>query len=157
MNRFSPVETTARSPRGATLELAFETEADPSRLEAVADFVERALDKLGVRDKTVRGHFCVSIDEAVTNVVMYAYPGNKGTVKIVFRKEADSIAVEITDHGRPFNPLQQPAPDTSASIEKRLIGGLGIHLMRHMMDSLSYRRQGDANCLTLSKKIGGSK
>jgi sigma-B regulation protein RsbU (phosphoserine phosphatase) len=136
--------------------LVFETVADTDRLEEVINFAEQALKKLNIPDDCC-GHVCVSLDEAVTNVIMYAYPGNKGNVKITIEKIDDRVLVEIIDSGIPFNPLNYPVPDVSASIEKRTIGGLGIHLMRNMMDELSYRRIGDKNCLSLVKHIGGSK
>jgi len=148
---------TARKPhQTAAAKFAFETIADTAHLEAIADFVERSLNDLGIQEK-YRGHICVAVDEAVTNVALYAYPNAKGNVKITMERIGDRLLVEITDSGIAFNPLNHPVPDITASIENRLIGGLGVHLMRKMMDEMQYRRINNANCLSLAKHIGGSK
>lgn len=132
----------------------FETIADSEHLEEIADFIERSLNDLDVQDK-YRGHICVAIDEAVTNIAMYAHPNAKGNIRITIERFADRVLVEIVDSGIAFNPLDHPVPDLTANIEKRLIGGLGIHLMRNMMDEIHYRRINNANCLSLVKYIGG--
>ena len=134
--------------------LVFETVADTDHLEEIINFIEQALNELDVQGEYC-GPICVSLDEAVTNVVMYAYPKTKGNVKISIEKLNDRVLVEIIDSGAPFNPLDHPVPDVNVSIEKRMIGGLGIHLMRNMMDELNYRRIDDKNCLSLVKHIGG--
>lgn len=134
----------------------FETIADTDHLDEIANFIERSLNDLGVQDK-YRGHICVAIDEAVTNVALYAYPNAKDNIKITIERLEDRVLVEIVDSGIAFNPLHHPVPDVTASIEKRLIGGLGVHLMRNMMDETHYRRINNANCLSLVKYIGGKK
>lgn len=131
-----------------------ETVADIDHLEEINNFIEQSLNELDIQGESC-GHICVSLDEAVTNVVMYAYPKTKGNVRITIERLNDRLSVEIIDSGVPFNPLNHPVPDVSASIEKRMIGGLGIHLMRNMMNELNYRRIGDKNCLSLVKHIGG--
>lgn len=130
----------------------FETVADTEHLEAINNFIERSLNELDVHGEAF-GHICVSLDEAITNVVMYAYPEKKGNIIITIEMLIDRISIEVIDSGAPFNPLNHPVPDVSASIEKRLIGGLGIHLMRNMMDELNYRRIDGKNCLSLVKLI----
>jgi anti-sigma regulatory factor (Ser/Thr protein kinase) len=130
-----------------------ETTADLDHLEEINAFIEESLGKLGISGEHY-GHICVSLDEAVTNVIMYAYPDLKGNVKIIIAKVNDRVSIEVIDSGAPFNPLGHPVPDVSLKIENRIIGGLGIHLMRNMMDELTYRRDGDKNCLSLVKHIG---
>ena len=134
--------------------LVLETVADMDHLEEINNFIEKSLKELDIQGEHC-GPICVSLDEAVTNVVMYAYPKTKGNVRITLERINDRVLVEIIDSGAPFNPLKHPVPDVSVSIEKRMIGGLGIHLMRNMMDELNYRRIGDKNCLSLVKHIGG--
>lgn len=134
----------------------FETIADTDHLEEIADFIENSLNELDIPDK-YRGHICVAIDEAVTNVALYAYPNTKGNIRITIERIEDSLMVEIVDSGIEFNPLNHPVPDVSANIEKRTIGGLGVHLMRNMMDELDYHRINNTNCLSLVKHIGGQK
>jgi len=130
-----------------------ETVADKDHLEEIINFIEQSLNDLDVQGEFC-GPICVSLDEAVTNVVMYAYPDTKGNIRLTIERVGDRVLIEIIDSGAPFNPLNHPVPDTSASIEKRMIGGLGIHLMRNMMDELNYRRIDGKNCLSLVKNIG---
>jgi len=157
MNNNIPCRTTEIPDKAKPAKFAFETIADTGHLEKIADFVEHSLNDLGIQEK-YRGHICVAIDEAVTNVALYAYPKNaKGYIRITIERIKDRVLVEITDSGIAFNPLHHPVPDVTASIEKRLIGGLGVHLMRKMMDEMHYRRINNANCLSLVKHIGGPK
>jgi len=134
----------------------FETVADLDHLDEINSFIEMSLKELDIQDEHY-GHICVSLDEAVTNVIMYAYPHKKENIKIAIKKLKDRVSIKIIDSGAPFNPLDHPTPDVSVKIEDRLVGGLGIHLMRNMMDELNYHRIGDKNCFTLVKYIGGKK
>jgi serine/threonine-protein kinase RsbW len=65
--------------------------------------------------------------------------------------EPGEIKAEVEDDGEPFNPLEAPEPDTEKSLEERTIGGLGIHLVRKLMDRLEYKREGERNLLTVRK------
>ncbi len=94
----------------------------------------------------------LALEEAVSNVMLYAYPGQHGQVLIEFSKEK-SIIFTITDSGIPFDPTQQREADTTLSLEERQIGGLGIHLVRQLMDEIYYRREDNKNVLTLIKHI----
>ena len=101
----------------------------------------------------------LAIEEAVTNVMLYAYPGHHGSVLVEFAKmidpqTADSRAVfTITDSGIPFDPTQKPEVDISLSAEEREIGGLGIHLVRQIMSEVQYERKEEKNILTLVKNL----
>ncbi len=91
------------------------------------------------------------LEELFINIVDYGdCPGTP--VRITFTSEQDRLTIEISDSGRPFNPLvDSPEVDTSLPIEDRSIGGLGVHLVFKLMDEVNYRREGDLNCLTLVK------
>jgi serine/threonine-protein kinase RsbW len=156
MNKDVQNQSAAAHAEATSTKQSFETPADAVHLQDVVRFVEQALDKYGVAGEA-RGHICVAIDEAVTNVVMYAYPQEKGTVRISMERQGDRIIIEIVDSGIPFNPLNHPVPDVNASIETRMVGGLGIHLTRHMMDELNYRRADNKNYFTMTKYLGGKK
>jgi anti-sigma regulatory factor (Ser/Thr protein kinase) len=69
------------------------------------------------------------------------------------RRTGDSVAVEVEDDGRPFDPLQVPPPDLTLSLEQRPIGGLGIHLIRNLMDEVSYARRDGRNVLKMAKHL----
>lgn len=96
----------------------------------------------------------LAIEEAVVNVMSYAYPnGIKGAVDIDAQVTDDELKFVISDKGTPFDPTQQAEVDTSLSAEERTIGGLGIHLIRQIMDTIHYEHTDDRNVLTLSKRL----
>ena len=96
----------------------------------------------------------LALEEAVTNVMLYAYPHEKsGKVLIEAEKSDTEITFVISDSGIAFDPTAQPPADITLSAEDRAIGGLGIHLVRQIMDSIAYRREDGKNILTLVKKI----
>ena len=94
----------------------------------------------------------LALDEVLTNVISYAYTGTREhQIDVRVRRAHGIVVAEVEDDGRPFNPLDVPPPDLDAPIEERPIGGLGLHIVRAMMDRVEYRRQGDHNVLTLTK------
>ena len=99
----------------------------------------------------------LALEEAVSNVMLYAYPDSSGQVFVEFVKGESAhdkkLIFTITDGGIPFDPTQQAEADTSLSAEEREIGGLGIHLVRQIMDEVRYKREDDKNVLTLIKSI----
>ncbi len=92
------------------------------------------------------------IEELAINVVKHG--GAEGVAAgIELVSDPDRVRIEFSDGGRPFDPLSEaPPPDTDSAIEDRPIGGLGIHLVRVMVDEASYRREGGRNRLTLVKR-----
>ena len=96
----------------------------------------------------------LAIEEAVVNVMNYAYPaGTQGQVVIDAKVSDMSLEFVISDSGTPFDPTAKKEVDTTLSAEERGIGGLGIHLVRQIMDSISYDRINGMNVLTLRKNI----
>jgi sigma-B regulation protein RsbU (phosphoserine phosphatase) len=103
----------------------------------------------------------LALEEAVSNVMLYAYPDVKnGQVLVEFvrscidlNKPQEQIVFIISDGGIPFDPTQQPPADISLSLEDRAIGGLGIHLVLQLMDEVHYERVDEKNVLTLIKRI----
>jgi len=120
-------------------------------LEPMLAFVEQGAKKLGFdANKLNRMH--LASEEALVNVINYAYPNKYGNIEITYEvKEDKRFVVEIVDWGIPFDPLSLPKPDVEAPIEKRKVGGLGVYLIRTIMDEVSYRREQDRNILTLTK------
>ena len=91
------------------------------------------------------------LEELGVNIVNYS--GATGDIEISLASDADRDTVEISDDGRPFNPLlDQETPDVSAPLGDRPIGGLGIHLVRTMMDEMQYSREGGKNKLAMTKR-----
>jgi len=96
----------------------------------------------------------IAIEEAVVNVINYAYPvGMRGDVTIEAASNDVRLKFTIIDSGKPFDPTVHATVDTKLSAKDRRIGGLGIHIVRQMMDSMNYERVGKLNVLTLRKKI----
>ena len=96
----------------------------------------------------------LALDELLTNTIDYGYDDdNEHRIDLLLRLESDTLTVEIADDGSAFDPLQAAEPDMGASIEDRARGGLGIYLVRKMMDSVAYRRQDGRNIVTLTKRV----
>ncbi len=90
------------------------------------------------------------LEEVGLNIMDYGLEHGLGEIEIVFTSDGRSLTIEVIDDGKPFDPLTEaPEPDLDASIEDRRVGGLGIHLVRNMMDEMRYRRENDKNHLTL--------
>ncbi len=98
--------------------------------------------------------FDLALEEALANVIMYAYPeGEQGEVEISIEMKDGHIHTCIRDAGVPFNPLQQPEAELSDSVEERPIGGLGIYLIKEIMDKVEYQRKDGNNVLTMTMNI----
>ncbi len=92
----------------------------------------------------------LAIEEVVLNVMDYGYDEGAHEFELILTSEADTLTIEVVDDGRPFDPLNDvPTPDLEATVEERKVGGLGIHLVRTMMDQVNYRREQGRNHLTL--------
>ncbi len=123
-----------------------------SHVPEVNDFVKSVGEELNF-SKTDTGNLKLAIEEVVVNVINYAYPqGEKGEIKIEATASAEAMRFKITDNGMPFAPTDAPDVDTSLSAEDRQIGGLGIFLVRQLMDTINYERIDGHNILTLTKK-----
>jgi len=107
-------------------------------------------------DEALRFKLRLSIEEAVDNVVRYAYDGGIGWLEAGTRLDNDTpmLTIELRDAGTPFNPLEREDPDITLDANEREIGGLGIFLCKKMMDSISYRYEDGNNVLTMTKRIG---
>ena len=124
---------------------------DVSHTPQLSDFVEEACDSAHL-DSVATMQVNLAVEEAVVNVMNYAYPPDtKGCVDVEAHICSDALFFVISDSGKPFDPTQQPEPDTSLGAEERGIGGLGIHLIRRYMDSVTYARSDNKNILTLTK------
>ena len=92
------------------------------------------------------------LEEVGLNIIDYAFDGGTHEFEITLTSDAEAVTIEAIDAGRPYDPLTEtPDPDIDASIELRPVGGLGVYLVRTMMDRLDYQRVDGKNCLTLVK------
>lgn len=95
----------------------------------------------------------LALDEVVANIVSYATPAGSSTeIDVLFRMDAGVVEVTVTDNGPPFDPLARPAPDVTAPLEVRQPGGLGIALVKSLMDDVRYTRT-SRNVLTIRKRV----
>jgi len=94
------------------------------------------------------------LEEVLMNVISYGAGGGAVPhVQLNMAQQDGTLSMEIADNGIAFDPLQLPAPDLDAEIDDRPIGGLGIFLVRELMDSVTYRRDGDWNRLMVTKTV----
>ena len=99
----------------------------------------------------------LSLDEILTNVIYYGYDDtNEHHIIIRISLKDEELTAAVEDDGRPFNPLEAAKPDLAKPLEERQVGGLGIHLVTNLMDTVEYKRQGNKNLLVMKKKTGGS-
>ena len=116
-------------------------------------FVEEVCRAVGF-DELVTMSITVAIEEAVVNVMKYAYPPEqRGNVTVEAASNDVRLKFTITDSGKPFDPTVQPEVDTTLPANQRNIGGLGIHIIRQNMDSINYERINNLNVLTLRKTL----
>ncbi|MBC8602658.1 ATP-binding protein [Parabacteroides acidifaciens] len=96
----------------------------------------------------------LALEEAVTNVILYAYPDKKDQdIRIDMSYENKRLTIVITDTGTDFNPLERQEPDLTLSLEERPIGGLGIYLVKQLMTEVTYSRSAGKNILTMTKDM----
>ena len=128
--------------------------ASLENIRKITDFVEEELADLKCPVKS-HMHIVMAIDELISNVAHYAYGLRTGDVKVIFDydKAEDTIIITFIDRGIPFNPLEVEEPDISLDAHEREIGGLGIFMVKKMMDDIEYRYEDDCNILTIKKRI----
>jgi serine/threonine-protein kinase RsbW len=134
-----------------TLALPADLGATPLALQWIEDLAER----LGWPAR-ITFRLSLSLDEALTNVVSYAFdPPGPETPAITVSCQADDtrIKIELRDNGRPYDPTAGAPPPLAVDLDEAHVGGHGVRLMRYYLDTLDYQRQDGWNCLTLIMKI----
>ena len=108
------------------------------------------------KDEELRFKIELSVEEAVENVVSYAYEGGIGWLEVGTSLDHDKLflTIELRDAGVPFNPLEMPDPDITLPANERHIGGLGIYLCKKMMDNINNQYVDGNNVLTMMKRVG---
>jgi anti-sigma regulatory factor (Ser/Thr protein kinase) len=97
------------------------------------------------------------LDEVVANVIAHAYDDTaEHQIRVTLTFDESLLAIRVEDDGRPFDPLAAPPPDLDLPLEERPVGGLGIHIVRSVMDDVEYHRDGGRNVLIMKKTIGRS-
>jgi len=126
---------------------------DLAEIERLAAFIESAGASLQLPPKAVF-QLNLALEELVTNTISYGYE-DKGAHEILVRieREGDHLVAELRDDARAFDPVAAPEPDLNLPMEERPIGGLGIHLVRKMFDTMTYTRDGKYNKLVINKNL----
>ena len=128
----------------------------PNRLSIIgetADDIAGFLRGRRVPERAIH-HLALSLDEAMTNTIAYAWPEGGAHELMLVLDVADGLAVAVlSDDGIAFDPLEIPPPDLESSLEDRPVGGLGVHFMKTLMDEVTYRREGDRNVLEMRKSF----
>ncbi len=123
------------------------------KLYDIREFVGKIARKGGFSDKDVY-NIQLATDEAASNIIEHAYRNMPGkTLELSCDMQGDVITVILTDYGESFDPSEVPVPDLKADLSDRKIGGLGIFLMRKLMDDIRYQPgPGKSNVLTMTKR-----
>ena len=131
-------------------------EAKIDNNERFTDFLNEELEALECPEKA-RMEIDTAVDEILANVASYAYGDGTGPVSLRISSEDEprAVIIRFTDSGVPFNPLDKEVPDTiTLSADDRPLGGLGIYLVRKLMDDVTYEHRDGKNILSLKKLIG---
>ena len=132
---------------------AFELKNDQSELERLCDKCEELGKTIGLSDKSVF-EINLALDELFTNIISYGFKDQKEhSIKIDITFDDNQLYMRIEDDGIPFNPMAVSPPDFQCGIEECQVGGLGIHLIKKLMDDVQYQRVGDKNVIELKRKI----
>ncbi|SAL87073.1 Serine/threonine-protein kinase BtrW [Caballeronia arvi] len=95
--------------------------------------------------------FAMAFDEVISNIA--AYGSAHDPIRVQVMVTAGEVRAEVIDDGVAFDPLQLPDPDVTSNVDDRAIGGLGVFLVRKMMDEVAYERRGRLNCLMFRKRV----
>jgi anti-sigma regulatory factor (Ser/Thr protein kinase) len=129
--------------------------ADVSELATIREFVAQAGRDLGLDERRIYD-LQLAVDEACANVVQHGYGGQGGEIEITFERDEEEVRVTLRDWGTSFDPQAVPAPDVTASLEQRRLGGLGLFLINQVMDDVSFEFDAESgNVLTMVKRLQG--
>jgi sigma-B regulation protein RsbU (phosphoserine phosphatase) len=139
--------------REKVLEESIVLQNDVRQVKTLNAFVVQVTEQLGI-EASLAKQIRLAVEEAVVNVIDYAYPaGQTGDIDVLAMSDGEWLNFVITDRGVAFDPTEKEKADTTLSAEDRPIGGMGILLVRELMDSINYERTDGKNVLTLKKKI----
>ena len=95
----------------------------------------------------------LALEEVVTNVIAYGFEGGDHTIDVELWLHDGSVHATVIDGGKAYDPLQRKHPDVGAPLEDRQVGGLGVMLVKRLMDDVTYARTGGKNVLTIRKRV----
>ncbi len=127
-------------------------EGTMGNLPKILEFIASSLRKHHV-DDVKAFETRLAVDEIASNVIIYGYKDMKGNISVSCHRVNDSIVITIKDEGVPFDPTKVPPPDLSPDLEHRKVGGLGIYFAKKVMDTVTYKREGGFNVLTMTRVV----
>jgi len=138
---------------GSSTEERIRLNADVAELERLSAWLDDYCERHQIPDEP-HYHLNVAVEELVLNAIKHGHclPANCA-IEVGLRLSGQALNVTITDTGIPFNPLDAPPPDLTSNLADRPIGGLGIHLVRSLMNSVEYVREGGENRVHLRKDL----
>lgn len=128
----------------------FTGKTELENLGLVTDFVNRLMEGCGY-SRRFQMQIDIAVEEIYTNICSYAYPDGVGEIVVEAVAEYKKMQLIFTDSGFAYNPLEQEAPDITLPAQQRRIGGLGIYMVRQIMDEVSYGRVDGKNVLGMVK------
>lgn len=135
------------------MELTLALKNNIEEINRLHSFIEEVGETFALPMKTVMNLNLV-LEEAVTNVIMYAYPKEEHEyIHLTAKEQEGKLIFILTDSGKAFDPTQAPDADITLSADDRQIGGLGIFLIRKIMNEVKYERIDGKNVLTLEKEL----
>jgi serine/threonine-protein kinase RsbW len=131
----------------------FELKSNLSELDILCEKLESICQSLNLSQKC-KFEINLALDELFTNIISYGFDDDEEhVIEITIDLKPDEVVLRVEDDGVPFNPVEASAPEVACSVENCRIGGLGIHLIRNLMDEICYRRCGNRNVLIMKKNI----
>ena len=124
-------------------------EANVENLDTVLEFVNERIEHCPMK---IQSQIGIVVDEVIANVSAYAYNPRVGDVTVRIKVD-DCVTIEFEDGGVPYNPLNADDPDITLDADEREVGGLGIFMVKNIMDSVEYKRDGNKNILTIKKQL----
>ena len=133
---------------------SFSFPADKKEVGRVVDFINGFLEKKDMNSKII-SQIDITVDEICSNIFNYAYKDKKGQVLVEISYKDNAVTIRFVDTGVKFNPLEKEDPDVNLSLQERKVGGLGIYLVKQLMDDVKYEYSPKKeNILTIIKKVG---
>jgi anti-sigma regulatory factor (Ser/Thr protein kinase) len=130
---------------------------DVAEITRVAAFIEAFCSEQGAAPEVIF-KINLAVEEALVNTISYGYADrSQHAITIEITADSEAIILVLTDDGAAYNPLEAPPPDVDAPADARKSGGLGVFLVKQMMDEVSYAREGEQNRLTLLKRLAQEK
>ena len=135
------------------MRIALRLKSQLSELTRVAD----AMARLGAEQHLptdVVGELTLVLEEVISNIIRHGCAGREDRqISLALDLSSEAITVTVQDDGTSFNPLTHPEPDVTRPLEAREVGGLGIFLVRRLMDEVTYQRDGGQNVLRMTRRI----